>query len=171
MDLGLLVLRLLAGLSLAAHGAQKLFGWFGGYGLAGTGGFMEQLGFRPGRKAAFMAGAAETLGGLLLALGAATPVAAAMIVGVMLVAIVTVHAAKGYFAQNGGYELPLLLAVIAVSLALTGPGRFSVDALLGTTFSGLAWGLGALVVGVAGAGLRLASRRVAPTAQPEARAA
>src|SRR5690242_4903034 len=73
MDFGLLVLRLVVGLTLAAHGTQKLFGWFGGYGLAGTGGFMEQLGFHPGKRAAFLAGLTETVGGVLLALGAATP--------------------------------------------------------------------------------------------------
>jgi putative oxidoreductase len=91
MALGLLILRLVVGVTLAAHGAQKLFGWFGGYGLAGTGGFMEQLGFHPGKRAALMAGLAEAAGGLLLALGAATPLAATLIVGVMLVAIATVH--------------------------------------------------------------------------------
>src|SRR5216117_2865677 len=90
MDTALLIGRLFFGLGIAAHGAQKLFGWFGGYGLAGTGGFLEQLGFHPGKRAAFMAGFAETAGGVLLALGAATPLAATLIVGVMLVAIVTV---------------------------------------------------------------------------------
>jgi putative oxidoreductase len=114
MDLGLLVLRLVVGLTLATHGAQKLFGWFGGYGLAGTGGFMEQLGFRPGRRAALMAGLSETVGGLLLALGAATPLAAALIVGVMLVATFSVHWTKGFFNRNGGYEYPLVLATYEI---------------------------------------------------------
>src|SRR5215467_11873908 len=84
MDLGLLLLRLVAGLSFAAHGTQKLFGWFGGHGLAGTGGFLEQLGFHPGKRAALMAGLGEAGGGLLLALGALTPLAAAILIGVML---------------------------------------------------------------------------------------
>src|SRR5580765_1363950 len=113
VDLGLLMLRSVVGLTLAAHGTQKLFGWFGGYGLAGTGGFMEQLGFRPGRRAALMAGLSETVGGLLLALGAATPLAAALIVGVMLVATFSVHWTKGFFNHNGGYEYPLVLATAA----------------------------------------------------------
>src|SRR6266850_2815178 len=146
MDLGLLVLRVVVGLTLAAHGAQKLLGWFGGYGLAGTGGFLEQLGFRPGKRAAFMAGLAETAGGLLLALGAATPLAATVIVAVMLVAIVTAHLSKGFFNHNGGYEYPLVLAVAALSVAFTGPGRISVDAWLGHEYAGIGWGLASLVV-------------------------
>src|SRR5947207_7790019 len=107
MSIGILILRLLAGLTLAAHGAQKLFGWFGGYGLAGTGGYLEQLGFRPGKRAAFMAGLSELLGGLLLALGAATPIGVTLLVGVMLVAVATVHWSKGFFNHVGGYEYPL----------------------------------------------------------------
>jgi putative oxidoreductase len=92
---------------------------------------MEQLGFHPGRRAAWMAGMAEATGGLLLALGAATPLAATLIVSVMLVAIVTVHWSKGYFNHNGGYELLLLYAVTALSIVLAGPGRFSIDAIVG----------------------------------------
>ncbi len=168
MDLGLLVLRLLVGLSLAAHGSQKLFGWFGGYGLSGTGGFMEQLGFRPGRRAALFAGLAETGGGLLLALGAATPLAAAVLIAVMTVAIVSAHWSKGYFAHAGGYELPLLLAVIALSFALTGPGRYSIDALVGLDLSGSGWALVAIVLGLGGAAGQLLSRQLAPA--PEAHA-
>lgn len=162
MDLGLLVLRLVVGLTLATHGAQKLFGWFGGYGLAGTGGFMEQLGFRPGRRAALMAGLAETVGGLLLALGAATPIAAALIVGVMLVATLSVHWTKGFFNHNGGYEYPLVLATVAVITVLAGPGRLSVDAWLGHEFSGLAWGLASLVAGAIGGALELSGRHRKP---------
>jgi len=131
MDLGLLILRLVMGLTLAAHGAQKLFGWFGGYGLAGTGGFLEPLGFHPGRRAALLAGLAELGGGLLLALGAATPFAAALPIGVMVVAIVTVHLDKGFFVANGGFEYSLLVVAVASTFAFVGPGRYSVDALLG----------------------------------------
>ena len=158
MDLGLLVLRLVVGLTLAAHGAQKLFGWFGGYGLSGTGGFMEQLGFRPGKRAAFMAGVSEAAGGLLLALGALTPLAATLIIGVMLVATAAVHIPKGFFNHNGGYEYPLVLATAALSLALAGPGRMSVDAWLGREYTGVAWGLASLVVAGIGATLQLANR-------------
>jgi putative oxidoreductase len=165
MDLGLLVLRLVAGLALAAHGAQKLFGWFGGYGLAGTGGFMEQLGFHPGRRAAWMAGMAEATGGLLLALGAATPLAATLIVSVMLVAIVTVHWSKGYFNHNGGYELLLLYAITALSIVLAGPGRFSIDAIVGREYAGLNWTLASLLVGAGGAVFQIASRHREPKAE------
>src|SRR5689334_19175150 len=131
MDIGLLLLRFAAGLTLAAHGAQKLFGWFGGYGLDGTGGFMEALGFVPGRRHAFLAGLAETAGGLLLALGLATPAAAAIVFAVMLVATVTVHVKKGFFVSNGGYEYNLVLGLSGLSVAFTGPGTFSLDAILG----------------------------------------
>src|SRR5204863_4333761 len=108
MAIGLLMLRLFVGLTLAAHGAQKLFGWFGGYGLTGTAGFLEQLGFVPGRRNALFAGLAETGGGLLLALGLATPIAAAMIVAVMVVAAVSVHLKHGFFVHNQGYEYALV---------------------------------------------------------------
>src|SRR2546428_12692678 len=102
MDIGLLLLRLTLGLTLAAHGTQKLFGWFGGPGLDATGQFFEMIGFIPGRRHAVRAGLAETGGGLLLALGLLTPVGAALPFSVMLVAAVTVHIKKGFFAQNGG---------------------------------------------------------------------
>src|SRR5262245_47536256 len=165
MDFGLLLLRLAVGLTFAAHGSQKLFGWFGGYGIEGTGQFFEQLGFVPGRRRAFMAGLAEAGGGLLLASGAATPLAAAVLVAVMLVAIVSVHVPKGFFVTNGGYEHPLVLALAASSLGFAGPGRFSVDALLGLDFAGSSWGAAALAVGLAGGVLQLAGRRRA-SAQP-----
>jgi putative oxidoreductase len=120
MSIGLLILRLGVGLSLAAHGAQKLFGWFGGYGLAGTGQFFEQLGFRPGRVQAARAGTAELMGGLFLAAGFLTPAAAAAAAAVMLVAAVSVHIEKGFFAHNGGYEYTLVLGGTALALAFAG---------------------------------------------------
>ncbi len=167
MSIGILILRLLAGLTLAAHGAQKLFGWFGGYGLAGTGGFLEQLGFVPGKRNALFAGLAEGVGGVLLALGFATPLAAALIIAVMTVASVSVHLKHGFFNHNQGYEYTMMLAVIALSIAITGPGPISLDALLGVRDAGAGWVLLALVVGLAGAGLRLAQRRVpAPAEAP-----
>src|SRR5258708_5253402 len=128
MTIGLLLLRLVVGSILAAHGSQKLFGWFGGWGIEGTGNAFAQMGFVPGRRSAILAGLAETGSGLLLALGAATPFAAAMGAGVMLVAIVSVHLKQGFFSTQGGYEFPLLLGVDALSLAFTGPWRASVDA-------------------------------------------
>src|SRR5881394_2627131 len=103
-DLGLLVLRVVLGLIFAAHGSQKLFGWFGGYGLAGTGGFMESLGFRPGKTFATAAGLSEFSGGLLLALGFLGPVGPALILSVMVVAVITVHAKNGFFVSNNGIE-------------------------------------------------------------------
>src|SRR5438876_2402289 len=131
MDTGLFVARVVFGSLMAAHGAQKLFGWFGGYGLAGTGGFFEALGFRPGRFFAAAAGLAETGGGLLVALGLFGPAGPALVVSVMIVAAVSVHWPHGLFAASNGIELPLLYGAAAAALALTGPGRFSLDALLG----------------------------------------
>jgi len=160
MSIGLLILRVVAGLTLAAHGSQKLFGWFGGYGLAGTGGFLEQLGFFPGRRNALFAGLAEAVGGLLLALGLFTPLAAATIIAVMTVASVSVHLKHGFFNHMQGYEYTMMLAVIALSVAITGPGAISLDAVLGVHAAGPAWGLAAAVLGLAGAGIQLAGRRV-----------
>src|SRR5215207_4547511 len=108
MDAGLLLLRVVFGLVMAGHGSQKLFAWFGGHGLAGTGGFFESLGFRPGRFFAMAAGFTEVAGGVLLALGLLGPLGPAMIIAVMIVAIATVHWQHGLFAQNNGFELPLI---------------------------------------------------------------
>jgi putative oxidoreductase len=159
MSIGLLIVRLVVGLTLAAHGAQKLFGWFGGYGIAGTGQFFEQLGFRPGRVQAALAGLAETAGGLFLAAGFLTPVAATAVVAVMLVAAVSVHLKSGFFAQAGGYEYPLVLAAVAVALAFTGPGAVSLDHALGVSWSGEAWGLAALAAGLITGTVPLLSRK------------
>lgn len=135
MDAGLLLARMVVGLLMAAHGAQKLFGWFGGYGLAGTGGFFESLGFRPGRFFAAAAGATEVLGGLLIAAGLFGPLGPALIVSVMIVAMATVHWSHGLFAQNNGIELPLLNAVTVAAIALIGSGAYSLDAVLGLSWS------------------------------------
>ena len=160
MEFGLLLLRAVLGLTLAAHGAQKLFGWFGGYGLDGTGGFMESLGFVPGRRNALMAGLTEAGGGLLLALGLLTPVAGALVLSVMIVAGATVHGAKGFFLSNGGYEYTFVLGLAALSIAFTGPGALSLDSALGLELDGLLWGSAALAVGVIGSVVQLASRQV-----------
>jgi putative oxidoreductase len=149
MNTGLLVLRLVFGLVLAAHGSQKLFGFFGGYGLAGTGGWLDSIGFRPGRPMAALVGLAELAGGLGLALGLLTPLSAAVVIGTMAVAAWT-HAGNGLWATNGGYELPLLNAVAAVALAFTGAGTFSLDNALGLTF-GAGYGVAAVVVGLVAA--------------------
>jgi putative oxidoreductase len=163
MSVGLLILRLVVGLSVAAHGAQKLFGWFGGYGLAGTGQFLEQLGFRPGRLHAAQAGIAELVGGLFLAAGLLTPAAAAAVVAVMLVAAVSVHITKGFFAHNGGYEYTLVLGGAALALAFTGPGTLSLDQAFGLSWSGVAWGLAALAAGLIGGAVPLLARKTTAT--------
>jgi putative oxidoreductase len=162
MDLGLLILRLVIGLTLAAHGSQKLFGWFGGFGIAGTGPFFEQLGFRPGRLHAALAGIAETAGGLLLAAGLLTPLAAAALIGVMVVASGSVHWGKGFFVQSGGFEYTLVLAAGALAVAFTGPGAISLDRSLGISWSGGSWGLAALVLGLLGGAAELVARNPAP---------
>jgi putative oxidoreductase len=163
MSVGILILRLAVGLTLAAHGAQKLFGWFGGYGIAGTGQFLEQLGFRPGRLHATQAGIAELVGGLFLAVGLLTPAAAAAVVAVMLVAAVSVHIKGGFFLQGGGYEYTLVLGAAALALAFTGPGAISLDQTLGITWSGETWGLGALAAGLIGGAVPLITRKVPGT--------
>lgn len=131
MDFGLLLARLTLGLLMAAHGSQKLFGWFGGHGLAGTAGFFETLGFRPGRWFAAAAAATEIASGLLVALGFLTPVGAGLMLSVMIVAAMSVHWEHGLFAMTNGIEVPLLYAVGAAMLVLTGPGAYSLDALFG----------------------------------------
>ena len=150
MEFGLLIIRLVVGLTLAAHGAQKLFGMFGSYGIAGTGGFFESIGFRPGKVLAMMAGLGETGGGLALVLGLLTPFAAAVIVAAMIVAI-GVHLEKGFFLQNGGYEYPLVIGAVAAAVAFTGPGQLSLDQMLGLSLAGAKWGLIALSLGMLGA--------------------
>ncbi|PYR53739.1 MAG: DoxX family protein, partial [Acidobacteria bacterium] len=119
------------GLLMAAHGAQKLFGWFGGYGLAAVSGYFESLGFRPGRFFATAASLAEFSGGLLLVLGLFGPIGPALMVSVMIVAAISVHWQNGLFAMSNGIEVPLLYATGATALALTGPGGYSLDAWLG----------------------------------------
>jgi len=161
MDTGLLLIRLVFGLVMAAHGAQKLFGWFGGYGIAGTGGFFESLGFRPGKLFAALAGVGEFGGGLLLALGFLGPIGPALVLSVMIVAAITVHWNKGLFATSGGIEVPLLYAATATGLALTGPGRFSVDALVGLATTEPLAAI-ALAIAIIGAFANLALRRKNP---------
>lgn len=124
MDLGLLIIRLIVGLSFAGHGAQKLFGWFGGYGLKGTGGWLESIGVKPGVAMALLAGLAELVGGLLFAAGVGTWVGAILIAFTMLVAIVKVHGQNGYWATQNGYEYNLTLIAVAIGVALIGPGAY-----------------------------------------------
>ncbi|NOU73323.1 DoxX family membrane protein [Paenibacillus sp. LMG 31458] len=130
MALGLLIIRLVIGLSFAAHGSQKVFGWFGGYGPKGTGGFFDSIGIKPGVLMAVLAGLAEIAGGLLFAAGLWTPLGAALIVLIMLGAIIKVHAKNGYWVTSNGYEYNLTLIAIAVGVALIGAGEYSLDALM-----------------------------------------
>jgi len=163
LSAGLFIARLVVGLSMSAHGAQKLFGWFGGYGLTAIGGFFEGLGFRPGRLFAALASVTEVVAGLLIALGFLGPVGPALLLFVMTVAAVAVHWSNGFFATTNGIEVTLLYATVAVALALSGPGAYSLDALLGLealwspAFAGVA-----LVVGALGGIGILAARRRAP---------
>jgi len=160
LSIGLLVVRVVIGFIMAAHGAQKLLGWWGGYGLRGTGQFFEQLGFQPGPAFAAAASVSEIVSGLLVAFGFLGPIGPALMISVMIVATMTVHWEHGLFAANNGIELPLLYGATAFGLALTGFGEYSVDALLG--FAGR-WSAGftwiVLVLGVAGGFLNLALRR------------
>jgi putative oxidoreductase len=126
---GLLVGRLVVGLGMAAHGAQKLFGWFGGKGPVGTGKYFESLGYRPGRPFATVAGLGELSSGLLVALGWLGPIGPALMLAVMIAAM-NENRRNGFFAMNNGVEVPLLYAAAAVALAFTGFGRFSLDQAL-----------------------------------------
>lgn len=131
MDTGLLIIRLIIGLTFAAHGTQKLFGWFGGHGIAGTGGWFESIGMKPGKALAITAGLAELIGGLLFAGGMFLWIAALFIIGSMLVAIVKVHGANGYWVTQNGYEYNMALIVIALGVAMIGAGDYSLAALIG----------------------------------------
>jgi len=164
MAYGLLLLRAVVGLTMAGHGVQKLFGWFGGPGRRGTADMFGSLGFPAPAALAVLAGLAET-GGLLFALGLLTPLAALGIAVVMLNAIGSVHWQKGFWNMAGGYEFPLVMLTAAVAVSATGPGPFSLDRLIAWdgSISGLWWGVGVLAGAVAVSSLTLATRRVAKT--------
>ena len=131
IDVGLLVLRVVLGVIFAAHGAQKLFGSFGGPGLEGTAGFHGQLGIKPPYLMAVLAGLAEFVGGILVAVGFLTPIAAVALVVTMAVAVLTVHLRNGFFNMNGGYEFNLALAAMALALIFAWAGALSIDGTLG----------------------------------------
>jgi putative oxidoreductase len=159
MHLGLFVLRLVVGGLFVGHGAQKLFGSFGGHGLEGTSRHFEAIGLRPGRHQALAAGLSEFLGGGLLALGLLTPIATMVLIAVMTAAVVTVHYAKGLWAGNGGYEYNLVMAAAAFALAGVGPGHWSLDHAIGLSDHGVVWALGALAAGLAGGAAAVAAGR------------
>ena len=169
MPEGLLIIRVAVGLLLFAHGTQKLFGWYNGHGLDATGGMFEQIGHRPGRQMAAVAGASEAGGGVLLFLGLFTPLGAAMIIGTMIVAAASVHAPQGLWNTNGGYELPLVYAVIAGGLAFTGGGTWSLDHVAGIPWSGGAGpGCTAIVLALVASGVTLRRRTRALESQAAA---
>jgi putative oxidoreductase len=151
MGLGKLAVRGVVGPLFVGHGTQKLFGWFGGHGLEGTAGFFEQgIGLRPGKRHAIAAGLSEAVGGALITVGAATPLAASLIIGPMVTAIRKVHAPKGPWVTEGGYEYNAVIIAAMVALAESGPGTPSVDAAALPKLKGAGWALLALAAGVAG---------------------
>lgn len=158
MDLALLVLRLTVGFLVAGHGAQKLFGWFGGSGIAGVAGWLESIGFRPGRLWALVNGLGEFGGGVLLALGFLAPLGPLGVAAAMLMATVKVHWPRVWVTQNG-IELTLTNLVAAVAVAIAGPGAYSLDAVFGTSLSSTL-AIAALIVVLAGwiAGFTISSR-------------
>lgn len=162
MDIALLALRVVAGLLFAGHGAQKLFGWFGGNGLEGTAGFFENIGLRPGRFHATAAGFNEFAGGILLALGLFTPLAAVLIIATMTAAVITVHAKNGPWVTDQGWELNALYGLIAFAVAGIGAGQVSLDNALGLDIAGAGWAIGALVAGVAGGAAAVIAGRHQP---------
>jgi putative oxidoreductase len=147
MSFGIAMLRAVVGGLFIGHGLQKLLGKFGGHGLDGTAGFFEQLGLRPGKVHATAAGVAETGGGALLVLGAATPLAAAAITGTMTVAIHKVHLQKGPWATDGGYEYNAVLMAAVFAITAEGPGAFALD----RRRWGTGWAIAELVAGAGGA--------------------
>lgn len=128
---GISLLRIVTGLTFAAHGSQKLFGWFGGYGLAGIAQWMESIGITPGYLMAALAGSAEFFGGLALVVGLLVRPAAASLLIAMLVAIVTVHWANGFFITENGFEYAMILALISCVLLIEGAGKLSLDRRIG----------------------------------------
>jgi putative oxidoreductase len=169
MDIGLLIIRLVVGGLFIGHGTQKLFGWWGGHGLNGTGQFMESLGYPSGRNMATVAGLAEAGGGTLLVLGFATPLGAAAIIGTMINASLTAHRGKGLWNINGGFELPLVMASVAAGLAFVGAGQYSIDAAIGWKMSGSDAGVGAIALGAGAATVAMMTRRPARRAAEERR--
>ena len=167
MKLGRLLLREALGAVFISHGAQKLFGWFGGHGLEATAQGFESMGMRPGRLNAIAASATEIGSGALMALGLATPLAASGITAVMLTAINRVHRKNGFFNADGGYEFNLMLMTGALALADAGPGEPSLDSALGMDWHGPQWAAAALVAGALGAaGAHAYATRQQPAPQP-----
>ncbi|TMK19071.1 MAG: DoxX family protein [Actinobacteria bacterium] len=162
VDIGLLILRLVIGTLFIGHGTQKLFGWWNGGGPVGTARFFDEVGFRPAPPLVIVAGLTETGGGSLILLGLVTSLGAAAVIGVMTAAGIVVHLPNGLWNTKGGIELPLVNAAAVAALAFSGPGRYSVDRLIGWHLRGSGWGLAATVLGLA-AGLAMAGWQHAQT--------
>ena len=173
MRLGSLIVRGVVGPLFVGHGTQKLFGWFGGYGLEGTGGAFEGMGLRPGKRHATAAGVAEAGGGALLTLGLATPIAASAVAGTMVTAIRTAHGGKPPWVTEGGWEYCAVIIAAMAALAEAGPGPLSVDAKKFPNFHGPGLALAALALAVAGsyAGTSPPLNEPAPVETPAAPAA
>jgi putative oxidoreductase len=171
MDLGRFLIRGVVGPLFVGHGTQKLFGWFDGHGPDGTGGFFESLGLRPGKRHAQAAGAAETAGGVLLTLGALTPLASTIISSVMITAIRKAHVKQGPWVTNGGYEYNLTLIAAMAVLTETGPGRPSVDAARFPSLRGSGWALAALGAAAAGSYTWRPTCSTSPSRRPRRRRA
>lgn len=167
MTIGLLILRLVVGLTFAAHGAQKAFGWWSGPGYAGWRAGLERMALRPAGFWALVSTAAELGGGVLLAVGLLTPLATAALIAQSVVMVGLVHLAKGFWSRNGGVEFPLSLAAGVVAVAGTGSGSASLDATLGLSYSVEVRGL-LIAVGVFGALAGLAISRIRPRERPAA---
>jgi putative oxidoreductase len=162
MEIALLGLRLVIGLTFVAHGAQTVFGAFGGKGIDGTARFFEQVGLRPGKLNAWLGGCAELFGGLLIALGLLTPVASAVLIGDMTAAVLTVHLRNGFFNADQGFEFNLALVAALFALAGIGAGALSLDGALGSDLSGTGSALAALAAGLLGGTGAVLSGRYMP---------
>ena len=172
MDAGRLILRLVIGGFFVGHGTQKLFGWFGGGGLEGTGQFFSSLGLKPGRRNAVAAGVSEAGAGSLLALGLATPLAAAALISVMATALRTVHIKNGPWITEGGYEYTAVMIAALLALAGGGPGAVSLDRALGIERRGLGWLVlaAALGFGASAAAIEMGKQGAAAEPEPESAA-
>ena len=162
ISFGLLIIRVAVGLLLVGHGAQKLFGWFGGHGLTGTTGFLKSMGFKPAGFWALLGSLGEFAGGLLLALGFLSPLGAIAIFASMLMAVLKFHWTKGLWSTNGGFEYPLVLTLLGLVLGMVGPGSYSLDAILGITLPTALFWLGiiaSIIVDVVGI---MTSRKTEP---------
>ncbi|HTJ61522.1 MAG TPA: DoxX family protein [Candidatus Saccharimonadales bacterium] len=166
-DTGLLIVRLVVGLTFAAHGAQKVLGWWSGPGFAGWTGAMSRMGLRPPRMWAALSSGVELGGGLLFAAGSLTPIAAALLVGQCVYIVLRVHLPKGFWNKNGGIEFPLQLLAGSLLIAVSGPGAIAIDPAAGLEF-GVSWRAAFVVIAVLAALATMAIARPAPQPAPVA---